>query len=416
MNSFTAIVLAAGKGKRMKSSFPKVLHRLIDKPLIWYILKELTSLKYIRQIIIVVGYKGKEVEEKLIKEFKNLEFVYQKRTLGTAHAVRCAQNLVKHKKVLVICGDTPLITSSTLSSFITSFLKKKVSCSLITAYKYGRHTLGRIFRDEKGRVKMIKEAIENPEIDSKEVNSGIYCFEKEVLFDNLRKIKKNKNKQEYFLTDIIEILYRQGKKIDSYLLDNDEEIIGINTKSELCIAEKVLRRRTCEEFIEKGVKIIDPYTTFIDMEVSIGKNTVIFPFTFIEKNVIIGANCLIGPFVHLREGTSIGNNTYVGNFLEVNRSKIGNHVKMKHFGYIGDATVKDNVNIGAGTVVANFDGKRKNKTLIEKDAFIGSDTILVAPIKIGKGAITGAGSVVTKNVKPKTIVVGVPAKFLKEVK
>ncbi|HIE35763.1 MAG TPA: bifunctional N-acetylglucosamine-1-phosphate uridyltransferase/glucosamine-1-phosphate acetyltransferase [Candidatus Omnitrophica bacterium] len=412
----SAIVLAAGKGKRMRSSFPKVLQDLKGRPLIWYVLKNLTSLKYINQIIVVLGYRAKDVQEQVNKEFKGIEFVCQKEILGTAHAVKCTKRIVKNKNVLVICADTPLITKNTLYKFVSSFLKSKSICSLIVAYQKEKTDLGRIVRDREGKIMAIKEKIElKGKENFREINSGIYCFKKELLFENLDKIKKNKRKKEYFLTQIIEIFYRQGYKIDTYLLDDEKEILGVNTKRDLLKVEKILQERICGKFIEKGVKIVDPQTTFINEEVKIGKDTTIFPFTFIEKDVIIGNNCLIGPFIHLREGTKIEDNTNLGNFLEICRSRIGKEVKIKHFGYIGDTTVEDKVNIGAGVVVANFDGKKKNKTYIKEGAFIGSDTILIAPVKVEKQSITGAGSVVTKNVAPFKVVVGVPARALRKV-
>jgi bifunctional UDP-N-acetylglucosamine pyrophosphorylase/glucosamine-1-phosphate N-acetyltransferase len=287
--------------------------------------------------------------------------------------------------------------------------------------------LGKIVRDTDGKTMAIREKIDLDKLDKgegsfpmqngfAEVNSGIYAFDRNALFNNLIKIKKNKNKKEYFLTDIIEILYNEGHKVSPYVLNDNEEIFGINTRRDLYIAEGMLRKRIVESYIDRGVKIIDPQSTFIEDGVKIGKNTTIYPFTFIEKNVIIGNNCSLGPFLHLREGSRVLSSTHLGNFVEVCRSKLGREVTMKHFCYLGDTVVKDNVNIGAGTVVANFDGRKKNKTVIEKDAFIGSDTILVAPVKVGKGAKTGAGSVVTRNVKPKTVVVGVPAKELRKIK
>jgi bifunctional UDP-N-acetylglucosamine pyrophosphorylase/glucosamine-1-phosphate N-acetyltransferase len=415
MKNFTAVVLAAGKGKRMKSSLPKVLHAICGKPLIFYVLKELFSLKkHIKQIIVVVGYQGGEVEKQVKKYFTNVSFVYQDELLGTANAVASVKNKVQHENTLVLCADVPLITRKTLLSFISSFLKKKVDAALITAHMDNENELGRIIRDNKGNISAIREKIELGKNNTNtEINSGIYAFKSTRLFNNLRKIKKNKKKGEYFLTDIIEILYTKAIKIGDYLLRDNEEILGINNQNDLYFAEQILRQKIIEKFIERGVRIIDPRNTYFDEGVKIGRNTIIYPFTFIEKDVIIGRNCVLGPFIRLREGTIIKNNTHLGNFIEVNRSKVGCGVRMKHFGYLGDTTVEDNANIGAGTVVANFDGKKKHKTHVGKGAFIGSDTVLVAPVKVGKGAASGAGSVVTRDVEPYTVVVGVPARTLK---
>ena len=426
--NFTAIVLSAGKGKRMKSDYPKVLCDLAGKPLIYYTLQELLKLKkYLKEIIIVVGYKGKAVEAEVKKYFFDkklkikIEFAYQKKMLGTAKAVELASKRVNNNNILIVCADTPLITCETLSLFISFFMRNNLSGSILTANLNTSSSLGAILRDESGKIMKVQEKISlikrtslSRSQSSEEVNSGIYCFKRNKLLENLPKIKKNKVKEEYFLTDIVELFYEKGEKIDVYSLEDAREILGINTPQEACQAEEIMRQRILDSFLSKGVKIIDPRTTFIQNGVSIGKNSIIYPFTFIEKGVIIGRNCLLGPFVHLRKGTCIKDNTQIGNFVEINRTKIGNNVKIKHFSYLGDAYLGNQVNIGAGTVIANFDGKFKHKTIIEKQAFIGSDTVLVAPVRIGTAAATGAGSVVTKNVKAKTVVVGVPARVLKK--
>ncbi len=429
-SQFTAVVLAAGKGKRMNSKLPKVLHLLLGKPLVSHVLdKLLLSNRYIKQIIVVVGYKGELIEEAIKKDFVGkraaakikIDFVYQKKMLGTANAVETAVKKIRHENVLVMCGDAPLIVSKTLISFISFYLRKKLVGCVLSACLNVKNSLGSIVRDNKGKVQAIREKIELDEDKVRgnfvfdEVNSGVYCFKKDVLFDYLPKIKINRKKKEYFLTDIIEILYKEKKNfLDSYLLEDSEEILGINTKKDLRIAEKVIRYRVIDNLIDSGVEVVNPENTYIQEDVLIGKNTTIYPFTFIEKGVIIGKNCSLGPFIRLRKGTVIGDNTQAGNFLEINRSKIGKDVRIKHFGYLGDSFVGDGVNIGAGTVIANYDGKQKHKTYIGKNAFIGSDTVIVAPAKIGEKAITGAGSVVTKDVKPKTVVVGVPAKIFKK--
>ncbi len=415
--NFTAIVLAAGKGVRMKSDIPKVLHALGAKPLIGYVLEQLKSIKNIKQVIVVTGYEAKSVESYVKKKFKNIEFVRQRQLLGTADAVKCAEEKVKYENVLILCADAPLITRETILSFLESYENEKLTASLISAYIDKKNDLGRIIRDSYGGVKSICEASDlrkhmNLKISLKEVNSGIYAFECRALFENLKYIKKNENKGEYYFTDLIEILYNNGIKIGSYVLSDSDEILGINSPKELSLAERIINKRALECFMSSGVRIMDPQSTFIGENVKIGKNTLIYPFTFIERNVIIGVRCQVGPFAHLREGTRISDDTAVGNFAEICRSRVGKNTRIKHFSYIGDTTIGDNVNIGAGTVVANYNGKTKNKTIIEKGAFIGSDSILVAPVKIGKSAKTGAGSVVLKNVKAKETVVGVPAKAL----
>jgi len=422
MENFTAVILAGGKGKRMKSSLPKALCDFIGQPLIYYPLNEVLKLKkYLREVVVVVGYKAKMVRQEVRKYFPaktKIKFAYQPQMLGTANALGAACKKIKHKNILVLCTDTPLIRAETLKAFMSQFLRKKLSCSVLTADVADENSLGVILRSEKGELKAIREKVVlSPRAKkgiSEEVNSGIYCFKKKALRKNLPRIKKNKRKKEYFLTDIVEILYNQGERVDTWFLDKSEEILGINSQRDLWKAAKIMRQRVLEGFTAKGVKVIDPETTFVEAGARIGKNTIIYPFTFIDKGAIIGNNCSLGPFVRIRGNSAVGDNTQVGNFLEINRTRVGKKVRIKHFGYLGDTRIADRVNIGAGTVVANYDGKSKQKTDIKEGAFIGSDTVLVAPIKVGKGAVTGAGSVVTKNVKPNTVVVGVPAKVLRK--
>jgi len=423
MNNFTVVVLAGGRGRRMNSALPKAVCDLLGQILIYYPLKEALKLKnYLKEIVVVVGYKAKIVEQEVKKSFPNelkIKFVYQPKMLGTANALDVAYKKIKSENVLVLCTDTPLISFKTLKAFISSFLAKKLVCSILTADLGDENSLGLILRDVKGRVKGIKEKVGSRSkltrgAISEEVNSGIYCFKRETLKKNLPKIKKNKSKKEYFLTDIVEILYNQDQRLDTYFLDRNEEILGINNQKDFWKVNKLMRHRVLEELVGRGVKIIDPDTTFIEAGVRIGKNTTIYPFTFIEKGAIIGTNCSLGPFVRIRGNSSIGDSAQVGNFLEINRTQVGKKARIKHFGYLGDTQIDDRVNIGAGTVVANYDGKSKQKTNIGEGAFIGSDTVLVAPIKVGKGAVTGAGSVVIENVKPNTVVVGVPARVLKK--
>ncbi|MDD3295839.1 MAG: NTP transferase domain-containing protein [Candidatus Omnitrophica bacterium] len=426
MEKFTAIILAAGKGTRMKSTLPKVLHLLLGRPLIYYVLRELFKAKQnIKQIIVVVGYERERVEAEVkrlfIKKYSGIriDFVNQKKRLGTADAVSAAIKKVAYENILVACGDSPLLTAATFKKFISFYLKKNKSCSLLSAFLEKSNSLGRIIRDKDGCPQRVKEKV-GPRCcgqDSgkyEEANSGVYCFKRESLAVNLKLIKKNPVKKEYFLTDIIEVFYRNNKQVNSYTMDSGDEISGVNSQKDLWKAEDIMRQRIMEEVSARGVAIIDPKTTYIEEGVKIGKNSVIYPFTFIEKGVIIGNNCSVGPFVRLRGKAFLADNTQVGNFLEINRTRVGKSVKIKHFGYLGDASIADNVNIGAGTVIANFDGKNKHKTIIGKGSFIGSDTVLVAPVKLGKNSATGAGSVVTKNVTSGTTVVGVPARVLKK--
>lgn len=419
--------MAAGKGTRMKSTQPKVLHAILGKPLIYYVVAEVLKLRpYVSQVIVVVGHKGKEVETALRALFPKpkaaLEFVSQGNPQGTAHAVSCALKKIRSQNVLVLCGDAPLIRAETLKHLCSSFLRRKSVCTLLSAYLDERNSPGVVVRDSEGNIKAIQEkagldAVSLEKIQGslclQEANSGIYVFDYTMLVENIKKIARNKRKNEYFLTDIIEILYAQGAQIDSFLLKDGSEILGINTQIDLDEAAKIMRLRIINELRSQAVTIVDADTTFIAPNVRIGKNTIIYPFTFIEEGVIIGRHCQLGPFLRIRGKTRIADNTHLGNFLEVNRCQIRNKVRAKHFGYLGDTYVGDKVNIGAGTVVANYDGHSKHKSKIGQGAFIGSDTVLIAPVSVGKYAATGAGSVVTRDVKDKTIVLGNPARLYK---
>ena len=413
----TAVILAAGKSKRTKTSVPKVLLDLGGRPFIFHIISTLLSVKYIDDIIVVLGHKKELIRNQIRHEFKNVKFAFQSKQNGTAKAVEASNNLLKGKdNVFVICADTPLITTATLNNFIKFFFKDRLDCAIITALFEKRSDLGKVIRDTEGNIEAIKEKVDIRGSSKEEVNSGIYCFRKKMLFDNLRKIKLNKRGKEFFLTDIINIFYRRGAKMKGFVVSDNVEILGVNDQKNLSLARKIVNAGFIERLMEKGIMFIDPDTTFVSFDTKIGSDSVVYPFTFIEKNVIIGSNCSIGPFAHIRSGSVIEDYTKVGNFTEVNRSRLKKNVRMKHFSYLGDTTVGEDSNIGAGVVVANYDGKRKHKTVIHKRAFIGSDTVIVAPSVIGEGAATGAGSVVTKPVAPKTVVIGVPARVFKRKK
>jgi bifunctional UDP-N-acetylglucosamine pyrophosphorylase/glucosamine-1-phosphate N-acetyltransferase len=409
-----AIILAAGKGTRMKSDLPKVLHMVQGRPLISFVIDLVKSLK-IRDIIVVVGHKDKLVRNVLDKGIK---IVKQKRLTGTADAVISAKSKLSSldTDVLILYADHPLVSKETLDSLIRYHLKNKLDCTFLTATLQQPRGYGRIRRDNYGRVQEIVEETELSKLDEdiKEVNMGAYCFKTRNLFSVLNKIKINKKKKEYYLTEAISLLAKNNAKIDTVEIKDITEALGVNSREDLAKANRLMRLRIIKCFMAKGVTIVDPLTTFIDKNVLIGQDTVIYPFTVIEPNVKIGKNCQIGPFCHLRSHTKISDGVQVGNFTEINRTKIGQGTVMKHFGYLGDATVGNRVNIGAGTVTANYDGKKKYPTSIKDCAFIGSDTVLIAPIKVGKAAITAAGCVVTKNknVPDKTVVAGVPAKIL----
>lgn len=416
MKDFICIILAAGEGTRMKSDLPKVLHNVCGKPMIDYLVEVVEGLR-LKKIFTVVNRQHDQVIEHL-KKNKKVKLVFQKKAQGTADAIRSAKNIFAKSKanILVICADTPLIKKETLQALITRHKEKHSSCTMLTAFPENPFGFGRVLRDQFSKVRRIIE--ENDATFSqkqvREINSGIYCFNSHDLSQALHQVELNAKKKEYYLTDVVEILYHMEKKIETQACSSAQEVLGINSRMDLSKANDIMRLRIVEELADKGITVIDPKTTFIDNGVSIGKETVIFPFTYIESDVKIGANCSVGPFCHLRSGSVIKDEAIVGNFTEMVRSTIGEGTYFKHLGYLGDTTVGKKVNIGAGTVIANYDGEKKNPTVIKDKSFIGCDTVIVAPAKIGKGAVTGAGAVVTKssNIKDNSVVVGVPAKPL----
>lgn len=413
--NIACIILAAGRGERMKSALPKVLHPICGRPMLGYVLDLVSTLKF-KKVIVVLGHQHQEVK-KFLKS--GTQVVIQKRLLGTADAVKVAQGALKNFKgtILVLYADNPLLKKETIKKLLNHHIENKLDATLLTAKLEKPQGYGRILRDKYSSICGITEEkdADDYEKDIKEVNTGIMCFNKDKLYDALKYIGVDNRKKEYYLTDIIGIFYKRGYAIDGVGILDIEEALGINSRQELANAGKIIQRRINEELMKAGVTIIDPDSTFIGYGAKIGQDTAISPFTVIESNVKIGKRCQIGPFAHLRDGSVIEDDVVVGNFLEIVRSRISSKTLAKHFGYLGDSRIGRQVNIGAGTVIANFDGKRKNITIVKDKAFIGSDTVLVAPVKIGRGARTGAGTVVTrnKNVADGVTVVGVPAKPIK---
>jgi bifunctional UDP-N-acetylglucosamine pyrophosphorylase/glucosamine-1-phosphate N-acetyltransferase len=413
--NIAVIILAAGKSTRMKSDTPKVLHPICARPMIEYVLDVVGDLK-IKKVAVVLGHKHEQVR-KLLKP--GIKMVIQRRLLGTADAVKEALPALRKFKgtVLVLYADNPLVKKETISGLLKHHIENNLDATLLTAQLKKPSGYGRILRDKYSSIcAIIEEKDANDyQKDIKEINTGIVCFKKDSLSGALKYVTPNNRKKEYYLTDTIGILYKRSGLIDSVKIQDISEALGINSRSELALANSIMQKRINESLMQNGVTIVDPNTTFISYGTKIGCDTTIYPFTVIERNVKIGKRCQVGPFVHLRENTQLKDDVAIGNFIEIVRSKIATRTKAKHFGYIGDSLIGSQVNIGAGTVTANFDGKRKNKTIIKDNAFIGSDTVIVAPVKIGKRAVTGAGSVVVKNknVPDGAVVVGVPARLLK---
>lgn len=416
MKNVAAIILAAGKGERMKSDTPKVLHPLCGRPMLEYVFELAKDLK-IKKPVTVLGHRYQEVRKSLSPGEK---VVIQKRLAGTADAVKCALSALKGFKgtVLVLYADIPLLKKESIDKLLKYHIENNVDATILTAQLDKPSGYGRILRDKYSSVCGIVEEKDADDFqkDIKEINTGIICFKMKSLSDGLKYIRSNNRKKEYYLTDIISILYKKGRLIDSLRISDSSEALGINSRCELAKANALMQGRINDSLMQKGITIVDPGSTFISYGVKIGRDTTIYPFTAIERGVKIGKRCCVGPFAHLREGTELKDDVTLGNFLEVVRSKISSKTLAKHFCYLGDSRIGQNVNIGAGTVTANFDRGKKNITVIKDKANIGSDTVFVAPVKIGKGAITGAGSVITKHTKVKdwTAVAGVPARVLKK--
>lgn len=423
------LVLAAGLGTRMKSSKPKVLHKLFDKPIIDYVIDTAQALNP-EKVFVVINPNAKEVLEHL--KGRNLEILFQQQPKGTAHAVSVATPHLKAEKILILNGDTPLITENTILRFIDTFEKEKIDLGILSFCPERQHSYGRILRDSDGKVLKILETTELKDFQNlKEANSGVYLIKRDLL-NFVKEIRENPRKGEFYFTDIVEILSKRGYKIQAYPFTTEEELIGINDRQELSLAISYLRDRVVRAHMENGVTFYDPASVWISPSVKIGQDTVIYPGVWLEGSTVIGSSCVIfpsvrikdsfiednvqikdctvvesshiksgskiGPFAHIRPETVIGRDCRIGNFVEIKKSTIGDGTKAAHLSYIGDAEVGSNVNIGAGTITCNYDGKKKNKTVIEDEVFVGSDTQLVAPVKVGKGAYIGAGSTITKDV------------------
>lgn len=409
-----AIILAAGKGVRMKSELPKVLHLVCGRPMVGFVVDVVKALK-IENFVVVLGHKALEVQDFLGKE---VDTVIQKNQLGTADAVK--QGLVALKgfkgTVVVLTGDTPLLTKETLNKLVKQHIKSNASATMLTAKMDKPSGYGRILRDDGENICGTVEEKDATDFQKeiKEINTGIICFNKEKLEKIILEVKPNNKKKEYYLTDVIGLLYKKDELVEGVDIEDINEALGVNSRVELAQANKIMQKRINVEQMKNGVGIIDPDLTFIAYGAKIGVDTTIYPFTVIEKNVTIGKQCSIGPFARIRKGSTLADNVIIGNFIEVSRSQVGFKSVAKHFGFLGDARIGSYVNIGAGTVTANYDGKNKSITQIKDRAFIGSDTVLVAPIKIGKSARTGAGSIVLKNrdVADNMVVAGLPAKPL----
>ncbi|MDX9871982.1 MAG: bifunctional UDP-N-acetylglucosamine diphosphorylase/glucosamine-1-phosphate N-acetyltransferase GlmU [Clostridia bacterium] len=431
MNQLVAVVLAAGLGARMKSSLPKVLHKLTGVPMIQHVTETLRELGII-ETIIVLGYQGETVAETLPDDCR---IVYQREQLGTGHALLMAlPELEKFKNAdcLVVCGDTPLLRAQTLRQLLEKHQSAQAQVTVLTAQLPDPAGYGRIIKGAQGLEKIIEEkdaSLEEKII--KEINTGTYCFAVETLKQKLPRLTTANAQGEYYLTDIIKLSAQEGGKLETLLMEDFTEAMGINNRVQLAQAEKVLRQRLLKGLMEDGVTLIDPDNTYIDSGVTVGKDTVLYPGTVLEGRTRIGENCVIGPdtriidsvvadeviiaysnllqaevgggcrigpYSYLRPGTKLAENVKIGDFVEVKKSFVDVGAKIPHLSYVGDAQVGKEVNIGAGTITCNYDGVQKHQTIIGDRSFVGSNSNLVAPIVVGEDAYIAAGSTVNKDI------------------
>jgi bifunctional UDP-N-acetylglucosamine pyrophosphorylase/glucosamine-1-phosphate N-acetyltransferase len=444
----SAVILAAGQGTRMKSRLPKVLHPLLGKPMVCYALEAARQVTHSKPVM-VIGHGADQVRQTLGDQ---VEFVLQQPQLGTGHAVMQAEPLLINRTdlVLVIYADMPLLTTQRLGKLVDMAQTHAGPVSMLTVTTSETRGFGRILRDEHGQVSGIVEEAQAAaeQLGIHELNPGVYCFRAAWLWEALKRIQISP-KGEYYLTDLVSMAVADRYTIQTMNVEDLNEVIGINTRVHLAQAESLLRQRINQSWMLAGVTMIDPIHTYIEPGVSLGQDTILWPGTYLHGNTQIGEDCVIGPntiimdskvgdgctllasvlegalledhvemgpYCHLRKGAHLCTGVHMGNFGEVKNSTLGPGAKMGHFSYLGDATVGADANIGAGTITCNYDGTHKYPTEIGEGAFIGSDTMLVAPVKVGAGAKTGAGAVVTKDIPPHSLAVGVPARVVKELK
>jgi bifunctional UDP-N-acetylglucosamine pyrophosphorylase/glucosamine-1-phosphate N-acetyltransferase len=431
-NDLDIVILAAGLGTRMKSDIIKILHHAAGRPIIEYVLDVAAAISP-RPPIMVIGHQREAVQQAVGDRAR---YAVQEPQLGTGHAVLQAQALCSEQRVLILSGDVPLTRPETLAKLLADHTGSGNALTLLTMQVEGENPYGRIVRDADHSVARIVEVRDATAAEKAigEVNAGIYVFDREHLFANLEKLSTNNAQGEYYLTDLVGMLRGAGHRVGAVMAEHWIEAIGVNSRAELAMVDTVIQQRVVAQLMEQGVTFRNPNTVVIDSTVSIDRDTVIYPFVTLEGKTRIGARCVVepgvhlinvtagenvhlktgtvaedavieddasvGPYAHLRPGTRLGRKVKVGNFVETKKAVFGEGAKASHLSYIGDADVGADVNIGAGTITCNYDGVNKHKTTIEDGVFIGSDTQLVAPVRIGKGAYVGAGSTITKDVPP----------------
>ncbi|WP_214749832.1 bifunctional UDP-N-acetylglucosamine diphosphorylase/glucosamine-1-phosphate N-acetyltransferase GlmU [Exiguobacterium sp. s189] len=433
-----AVILAAGKGTRMKSKLYKVLHPVLGKPMVEHVVDQLDQIGVSRQIVIV-GHGAEAVQDTL---GTRVEYAVQEEQLGTGHAVQMAEAELAGKAgaTLVVCGDTPLLTAETLEALLAHHEAQQAKVTVLTAIADDATGYGRVVRGEDGNVTKVvehKDASE-AELAINEINTGTYVFDNELLFDALKQVGNNNAQGEYYLPDVISIAKEAGEVVAAHTAPTFDETIGVNDRVALSQAEAIMRKRTNERLMREGVTFMDPASTYISPDVVIGSDTIIYPGTVILGKTTIGSECVIGPnsdirnsviedhavvrqsvvtdskigeaaqvgpFAHLRQQAVLGANTRVGNFVEIKKSSFGDGAKASHLSYIGDASIGERVNLGCGSITVNYDGKNKFETVVEDDAFVGCNVNLIAPVKVGKGAIVAAGSTITNDVPEEALAI-----------
>ena len=446
MDDWLTVILAAGSGQRMQSSVPKVLHNICGKEIIRHVIDNVYEL-HSGQIIVVVSPDHISQIKEIVH--RDCIFILQDMPLGTADALFQVKDHLSEdfQNLLVVYGDNVLDDSNLMNAVMKRHIDTDADITLLAKVLDKPQGYGRIIKNESGDIVRV---LEQKELSAgqesiKEVNGGIYCFRVNWLKNNLDKVTKSKISNEFYLTDLVSIAYEQGRHVDSYLDSSSIAIMGVNNKLELSVAEKVIQKRILDELMKEGITIKDPNTTYIDSDVILGKDSIVFPNTHIygksvfgecstvgPNSIIIdtevGDNCKIinshieksvikndvsiGPYSHIRPGCILHNYVHIGNYVETKNANIGENTKIGHFGYIGDSKIGMNVNIGAGTITCNYDGKDKHLTTIKDGSFIGSDTMFIAPVNIGENVVTGAGTVVTRDIPDNAKAFGVPAKII----
>ncbi len=398
-----AVILAAGKGTRMKSeTTPKVLHQIMGKTLLGYVLDNVKN--FVSEEYVIVGHHAQEVENFVKSNYENAKTVLQSPQLGTGHAVSmvCPDLQNYDGLVLILCGDTPLVQEETLKKFVEYHKSQNSDITVMSTLFDNPTGYGRIIREQDNSLQcIVEEKDANPEQKAvKEVNAGIYCLNWGKIKDAFGQLKSNNAQGEYYLTDIISWGKTKALKVNAYILENSDEIYGINSRLNLAQAAKMMNHRNLERYMINGVTIVDPDSTWISEDTEIGQDSIVYPFTYIEGKNTIGKSCKIGPCAHFRGNVEVCDNVKVGNFVEVKKAKISSNTNVGHLSYIGDSELGEYVNIGAGTITANYNPltKEKTKTILKDNVKIGSNTVLVAPVTVEEGANIGAGTVVTKDI------------------